>query len=97
LTNTAKPIEGHVLVALGPAEVEALVQRAVEAALKTHANPEQAELLTTDELAAVLKMSPDMVRYWCRMHDCPHVRAGKKKLRFRLADVLRWLEEKNAV
>ncbi len=50
------------------------------------------ELLTTDELAKVIKVSPDTARKW-RRQGCPHVAVGEKKLRWRLSDVLRWREE----
>jgi len=84
------------LVLLKPFELEAMLRRVVEAALKLHANPEPPELLSTEQLADLLGVSADLVRCWVRMHDCPHIRAGKKKLRFRLVDVLAWLEERQA-
>jgi excisionase family DNA binding protein len=83
------------LLAQFEAMLERVLERVAERVLGKYTQPAQSELLTTAELADALKMSEDMIRYWVRMHDCPHVRAGKKKLRFRLAEVLAWLEERD--
>jgi hypothetical protein len=42
------------------------------------------ELLTTEELAKVIKVSPDTARKR-RRQGCPHVAVGEKKLRWRLS------------
>jgi excisionase family DNA binding protein len=84
------------LLAQLEAMIERVLERVAERVLGKHTQPAQDELLTTAELADVLKMSEDVIRYWVRKYDCPHIRAGKKKLRFRLADVLTWLEERDA-
>ena len=50
------------------------------------------DLLTADELAAYLRVSPYTVRDWARKGIVPEVRMSPKIRRFRLADVLRALE-----
>ncbi|HEY0466912.1 MAG TPA: helix-turn-helix domain-containing protein [Polyangiaceae bacterium] len=53
--------------------------------------PEQ--FLTTTELAAVLKSSPKTIRAWAK-EGCPHVRVGKDAHRFRLTEVVSWLQSR---
>ena len=85
--------EGTILL-IEASELETLIRRAVEAAVKEHVNAEEPELLSTAKLAKILGVSDDLVRYWVRAEDCPHVPVGKKKLKFRLADVTAWLKER---
>jgi len=82
------------MVLVKASELETMIRRAVEAAVKEHINAEEPELLSTAKVAKILGVSDDLVRYWVRVHDCPHVPAGKKKLKFRLAEVLAWLKER---
>jgi predicted DNA-binding transcriptional regulator AlpA len=78
-------------------ELEAMVRRVVDAAVKAYLKPEAPELLSTKQLSGVLGISEDVLRHYVRTTpDFPHVRVGRKKLRFRLADVLRWFEEQEA-
>jgi excisionase family DNA binding protein len=84
------------LAVMDAKELEAMLSRVVDAAVKAYLKPEDPELLSTKQLASVLGISEDMVRYCVRSTpDFPHVRVGRKKLRFRLADVLAWFEKKN--
>jgi len=51
------------------------------------------ELLTTAELASVLKVKPQTVREWrCKGYGPTHVKMAKD-VRYRPADVRRWLEQ----
>ena len=75
-------------------ELEAMMRRVVEGVVKAHLRSEDPELLSTKQLSEVLGISEDMIRYYVRTkHDFPFVRVGRKKLRFRLADVLRYFED----
>ena len=56
------------------------------------------ELLTTQEAAAYLRVSPRTIRRWRQNHVLPYVRIGTGKtkhrsIRFRLEDLRRVLEE----
>jgi excisionase family DNA binding protein len=82
------------IVLIQASELEDLIRRAVEAVVKDHMNTEEPELLSTAKLAKILGVSDDLVRYWVRADDCPHVPVGKKKLKFRLAEVTAWLKER---
>jgi excisionase family DNA binding protein len=64
--------------------------------LKAVLGGQPAELMTTAQVAEELGVSDDLVRLWVREQGCPCIRAGQKKFRFRLADVLAWLENRNA-
>ena len=57
------------------------------------------ELLTADELAERLKVSPDTVKVWARVGRIPAVRLSPKVLRFDLSAVLGALtaDERKAV
>lgn len=49
-------------------------------------------LLTQDELAAVLDVSPETLREWRRIKQGPdYVKAGKNVM-YREKDVMRWIE-----
>jgi hypothetical protein len=49
-------------------------------------------LLTQEELAAVLDVSPDTLREWRRLKQGPdYVKAGKGVM-YREKDIMRWLE-----
>jgi hypothetical protein len=82
------------LVDMTASELRALLVDAVRDVMELQRQPggETGELLTTEELAKLVKISPDTARKW-RREGCPHVAVGEKKLRWRLADVLRWREE----
>ena len=82
------------IVLIEVSELEGLIRRAVEAVVKDHMNTEEPELLSTAKLAKILGVSDDLVPCWVRADDCPHVPVGKKKLKFRLAEVTAWLEER---
>lgn len=49
-------------------------------------------LLSTDELAALLKVSPKTVRKWRYTKEIEAVKVGKKLVRFRWGDIQKWLE-----
>jgi excisionase family DNA binding protein len=53
-------------------------------------------LLTVDELAERLRVPKSMIYRFTRITDSgaiPRIRVGKKYLRFRLEDVMDWLEK----
>ena len=89
-SKTVNLDEAPVMIVMRPAELGALIQQAVEAALQT----KQPELMSAEEIGEKLDVSPDLVRLWARQ-GCPHIRAGKKKLRFRLDAVVEWLESRD--
>lgn len=49
------------------------------------------DLLSVDELASVLRISPKTVRKWRYQGDIEAVKIGKRLVRFRWGDVLKWL------
>ena len=73
-------------------DLRALLLDTVRDVMEQQPTGEMGELLTTEELAKLMKVSPDMARKW-RHQGCPHVPVGERKLRWRLSDVLRWREE----
>lgn len=81
------------LVDMTASDLRALLVEAVRDVIELRPpGGDPGELLTTEELAKRIKISPDTARKW-RREGCPHVAVGEKKLRWRLADVLRWREE----
>lgn len=56
--------------------------------------PGPAPLMSTDELAAYLKVSSETIRYWRQHGTAPKAHRVGKYLRFRPADVEAWLEER---
>lgn|GEM_PF-2444450 len=88
--------DAAVMIVMRPSDLEAMIQRAVKAAVGSSAAP---ELMPAKEVGEKLKVSADLVRLWAREGDgrpsgekCPHIRVGKKKLIFRLDAVIEWLE-----
>ena len=73
-------------------DLRALLLDAVRDVLEQQSTGETGELLTTEELAKLIKVSPDTARKW-RRQGCPHVAVGERKSRWRLEEVLRWREE----
>ena len=55
------------------------------------------ELLTTEQLAEWLKLSPHTIRVWSRNGHIPTVWLSRTVRRFDLADVLRSLRERQKV
>jgi excisionase family DNA binding protein len=92
--DTAPPAEQGMLQWL-EALLERVLERVAERVLSKYAQREP-ELMTTTQIAKELGVSDDLVRLWVREQGCPHIRAGEKKLRYRLADVVAWLENKDA-
>jgi excisionase family DNA binding protein len=80
------------MIAIRPSELGAIIRREVKAVL----GEKPAELMTTMQLAKELDVSQDLIRLWVREQGCPCIRAGQKKFRFRFADVVAWLETKDA-
>lgn len=80
------------LIAIRPSELGSIIRREVKAAL----GERPAELMTTAQVAEELGVSDDLVRLWVREQGCPCIRAGQKKFRFRFADVVAFLENKDA-
>lgn len=50
------------------------------------------DLLNVDELASVLRISPKTVRKWRYQGDIEAVKIGKRLVRFRWGDILKWLQ-----
>ena len=80
------------LVDMTVSDLRALLLDTVRDVMEQQPTSETGELLTTKELAKLIKVSPDTARKWRRL-GCPHVPVGERKLRWRLEDVLRWREE----
>ena len=85
--------ETPVMIVMQRAELGALIRRELEAVLAS--SEKRSELTSATEVGSKLDVSPDLVRLWAREHGCPHIRVGKKKLRFRLDDVIEWLESRD--
>jgi len=51
------------------------------------------ELLTTEEVAARLRVRPDTIRRWVRRGLIPVLRVSPKVMRFDLAEVVRAFQE----
>jgi excisionase family DNA binding protein len=85
--------EGSTLmIAFRPAELREMIRQELKAVL----GERPAELMTTAQLSKELDVSEDLIRLWVREQGCPCIRAGQKKFRFRFADVIAWLENKDA-
>jgi excisionase family DNA binding protein len=80
------------MIAFRPAELREMIRQELKAVL----GERPAELMTTAQLAKELDVSSDLIRLWVRESSCPCIRAGQKKFRFRFADVIQWLEDRNA-
>jgi excisionase family DNA binding protein len=80
------------MIAIRPSELGTIIRRELQAVL----GAQPAELMTTAQLSKELDVSEDLIRLWVREQGCPCIRAGQKKFRFRFADVVAWLEEKDA-
>jgi excisionase family DNA binding protein len=50
--------------------------------------------MTTPELAAYLKVSEDTIRDWANERGCPHLRVSKGAHRFRVTEVVAWLQSR---
>lgn len=55
---------------------------------------EPTDLITADELAAHLRVRPNTVKDWARKGWIPELRPSPGVRRFRLADVLKVIEER---
>jgi Helix-turn-helix domain len=80
------------LVDMTVSDLRALLLDAVRDVMEQQPTGKTGELLTTEELAKLIKVSPDTARKWRRL-GCPHVAVGERKFRWRLEEVLRWREE----
>jgi excisionase family DNA binding protein len=80
------------MIAIRPSELGTIIRRELQAVL----GAQPAELMTTAQLSKELDVSEDLIRLWVREQGCPCIRAGQKKFRFRFADVIAWLENKDA-
>lgn len=54
------------------------------------------DLLSVEELAIVLKISPKTVWRWRYQGDVKAVKIGRRLVRFRWGDVLKWLNNAEA-
>jgi hypothetical protein len=80
------------LVDMTVSDLRALLLDTVRDVMEQQPTGKTDELLTTEELAKLIKVSPDTARKW-RSLGCPHVSVGERKFRWRLEEVLRWREE----
>jgi excisionase family DNA binding protein len=80
------------MIAIRPSELGTIIRRELKAVL----GEQPPELMTTAQVAKSLDVSEDLVRLWVREQGCPHIRVGAKKLRYRIADVIAWHENKDA-
>lgn len=55
-------------------------------------NLKENDLLSVEQLASVLTISPKTVRKWRYQGDIEAVKIGKRLVRFRWGDVLKWLK-----
>jgi excisionase family DNA binding protein len=92
--DTATPAEQGMLQWF-EALLERVLERVAERVLSKYAQREP-ELISTEQLAKELDVSCDLIRLWVREQGCPCIKAGAKKFRFRYADVVDWLENKDA-
>ncbi len=51
-------------------------------------------LLTVKELADIIKVKVSTIYFWTHTGMIPHLKISRNCIRFRLGDVLKWLEEK---
>jgi hypothetical protein len=72
-------------------ELADVVQEAVAKAFRVH-YPHFEPLIQVHDLANELDVGRDLVRRWVHQ-GCPCIRAGRKKLRFRMSDVIAWLDD----
>jgi excisionase family DNA binding protein len=72
-----------------------VVKQIPESALVDSEATASMELLTLDELAQKLRLSPNTLYYYVSRHEIPVLRIGKH-LRFRLTDVVAYFEAKTA-
>lgn len=52
------------------------------------------KLMTKQELAEFLKLSPYTVEYLRKKKGMPYLKLGKKTVRYRIEDVVEWLKQK---
>ena len=82
------------IVTLNIADLEAIVEAAVQRALSNDAQPHEDNMLTIEEAARILGGDPDQQIAWLYSHSkkLPFVkRLSRKKLRFSEAGLRRWL------
>lgn len=88
----AAPSNDDRLLDMTISDLRAFMEDVIRDAMERQTMSDTSELLTTDQLAKLMKISPDTPRKW-RRQGCPHVPVSERKLRWRLADVLRWREK----
>jgi len=76
-------------------ELEHVISRVLAGALKELLGPHPAPepFVTTTELAGLLKSSAKTIRDWAK-EGCPHIRVGKDSHRFRVSEVVSWLQSR---
>lgn len=58
------------------------------------ANPDQDQLLTVDETAALLKISVEQLKEWRMRGEGPKIlRLGHRTVRYRRSDIRAWMDE----
>ena len=56
--------------------------------------PNNANLMTIDEVAEYLKFKPRTINDWVQKNLIPHYRLGRKTIRFDIETIDEWLETK---
>lgn len=70
-------------------ELRPIIRAELEVLFASSKPPEQR--LTTDDVSALLKVSPATVRAWAK-EGCPHIRVGHGACRFVLSELEAWLK-----
>lgn len=51
-------------------------------------------LLTVEEVAEFLRLSPNTVRIWCSQGKIPYRKVGERAVRFWLPEILEWTKKR---
>lgn len=76
-------------------ELRALIREEVEAAVQARQGHAASEILDIAEVADLLGVTAPTVRAYVRTDGLPCIRMGKSTVRFRRADVERWLLDRS--
>ncbi len=56
---------------------------------------EAARLLTLEDVAALIGVAPKTIYNWVNSRRIPHVKPSRSLVRFRLPEILAWIEERS--
>lgn len=51
-------------------------------------------MMTVEEVAEFLRLSPSTIRIWCSKGKIPYRKVGKRSVRFLISDILDWMEKR---